>query len=206
MRTLSLIAAFSTLVIGIGIGCSPANGTSDPSNDDSNYTDGNDGGGGSSTSSGGTKKDAGKSSSSSSSGGSSSGSSTSGGASSSSSSGGSSGTSSSGSSGSTPTDQDCAAKTTADECGQCCDQAHNNGADVGDKVYMDCMCNSPGACKTECANSLCAGSEPQQGDACDTCLGNDTACGQKADDACNASADCKAFEACMNTAGCDQKN
>ena len=76
---------------------------------------------------------------------------------------------------------------------------------MGDKAFGDCLCGTPGTCKTQCAATYCAGKEPTQGDACDTCMTGATACDTAAQTACNANADCVAFSACVKSASCDTK-
>lgn len=106
-------------------------------------------------------------------------------------------------------DAACGAKTTAKDCGECCYQNHQAGADAADQAWGDCICGAGGACATQCATSLCSqnGSEPKQGDACDTCLQGQAAqaCDTTADTACKANADCVAFDACLTAAKCDDK-
>jgi len=109
----------------------------------------------------------------------------------------------------TGNDSACGAKTTAQDCGECCYQNHQAGADAADEAWGDCICGASGACATQCATSLCSqnGGEPKQGDACDTCLQGAAAkaCDQTADTACKANADCVAFDACIAAAKCDEK-
>ena len=109
----------------------------------------------------------------------------------------------------TGNDAACAAKTTAQDCGECCYQNHQAGADAADQAWGDCICGAGGACATECAATVCSqnGGMPKQGDACDTCLQGATAqaCETKADTACKANAECVAFDACLASAKCDDK-
>ena len=210
-QALYLSVAFVS--VALGVACTAARGSVDYGDD--GVTTGDDGGSGSSgsgSSSGGSSgsgHDGGRGSSGGSSGkGSSSGGSTSSGGSSGK--GSSSGGSTSSSSGSTSSsggtgDSACVATTTGADCSDCCANAHQAGAAVGDQAYGDCLCQTPGTCATECANSFCAGSLPQPGDTCDTCMQGATACDQAAVTACEGNADCKAFEACMTTANCDNK-
>jgi hypothetical protein len=123
----------------------------------------------------------------------------------------SSGAPSNGDAGPAPSGNDatCGTKTTAKDCGECCYQNHQAGADAADQAWGDCICGAGGACATQCATSLCSqnGAEPKQGDACDTCLEGQAAkaCDQTADTACKANADCVAFDACIAAAKCDEK-
>jgi len=111
--------------------------------------------------------------------------------------------------GGTAADALCGSKTSADDCYQCCFDAHPAGDEVQGKAYDECVCGTPGTCKTQCAKSYCSdnGPDPTPGDACDTCLNqaDDGACGQKAQTACDGNADCRAIDTCITNAKCDAK-
>jgi hypothetical protein len=76
---------------------------------------------------------------------------------------------------------------------------------VGANAYGNCACNSPGPCKTACADSYCKGKQPQQGDACYTCLEQQGQgeCGDASAQACHADPECVAFARCLAQAGCE---
>lgn len=136
--------------------------------------------------------------------------------SSSSSSGGSNNTSSSSSSGSTPTPPgdpqepntpapagNCAAEANADACFDCCAKGNEQGLDQAYQVFDTCACQTPGVCKTQCGNNYCAGQQPSA--ACETCLQGAQQCGQQADQACAANAQCKAAVDCFDASQCENK-
>lgn len=101
----------------------------------------------------------------------------------------------------TPTAGECSKKADGDACFDCCYAKAPAAYDAVEEVFAACICQAPGACKTDCADSFCgtdATKEPSA--ACSTCLkANAPTCGPKADAACEASAGCKAVEACART-------
>lgn len=137
--------------------------------------------------------------------------------SSSSSSGGNNNTSSSSSSGSTPKPPggdpqqpntpapagNCAAEANADACFDCCSKGNEAGLDQAYQVFDTCACQTPGVCKTQCGNNYCAGQQPTA--ACETCLQGAQQCGQQADQACAANAQCKAAVDCFDASQCENK-
>ncbi len=111
--------------------------------------------------------------------------------------------------GSNPTNA-CSAKTDAFSCFDCCDQQVGLTNFDGNKIWDDCACDAPGACKTACATTYCkapfGSTFPEEGDACDKCLlaQNDT-CGKVVDDACAKDATCAKAIACSDAAKCNDK-
>lgn len=184
----SIIVAFVS--ISAAVACTAATGTVDTRSQDETAAHGD---AGAASSSGASGKSSSSSGSTSSSGGSTS--------SSSGSTSSSGGSSSGGDAGTTAT---CTATTTGQACGDCCYTQHP-GANVGDDAFGSCVCQTPGTCATQCAATFCAGKATAQGDACETCLQGATQCEQTATTACNANADCAAFNACFQTAGCAAK-
>ena len=118
----------------------------------------------------------------------------------------------------TPTDQDggttpvptptgtCSASATQGACFTCCEKANPKALPILDQAFGQCACVSPGACANACSVSFCQGNPPPAGGSCDACLSaNDPSCGQKADTACLANADCKPLFACDDASGCAAK-
>jgi hypothetical protein len=99
----------------------------------------------------------------------------------------------------TPTADACGTKGTFDACFECCYQKNPTESDKADAVFLACVCEAPGACKTECGDSLC-GTDPNKAPsaACETCLTtNGAACDEKAKTACDASPGCKEVDDCV---------
>ena len=103
-------------------------------------------------------------------------------------------------------------KTVADGmgCFDCCFSFHKTGGGLDFQTYGGCVCETPGACKTECgATEFCkqGGTAIAKDDACDKCLTKEDTgtCGMKATAACAADADCKAFNACVTASSCQTK-
>ena len=103
---------------------------------------------------------------------------------------------------------ECGKKTTSQECGDCCSAKSPDADKIAVDAFTSCLCQTPGACKTECAESLCsagAGEKKEPTEACYTCLdtnGVGDACDANANTACEGDANCKALDACYASA-CD---
>ena len=95
---------------------------------------------------------------------------------------------------------------TSDACYTCCANNHATGANIWDNAFFGCICGAQGLCQTQCANTDCSSSNdagyPEAGDPCDICetnvTGADGGCSPSINSACNASADCVAFDNCVN--------
>jgi hypothetical protein len=189
-----LTVVAGTVVVAVA-GCSS-------SNSGGSFGGSSSGGGSGSGSSGGGDSAA---SSSSGSGSSSGGSSSSGGVS-----GGGSGSSSGGSADGGVSDTACDMMSTSDACYTCCANNHVSGANIWNTAFFDCICAAPngtqGLCQSQCANTDCSSSadagSPDAGDPCDICetdvTGADGGCTPSINSACTASADCVAFDNCVN--------
>lgn len=110
--------------------------------------------------------------------------------------------------GQTIDDNTCSGQTTKAQCEQCCLTVHPSGYKVYQAQLNDCVCNSPAACATECANEVCVNKPTTPNDACATCitsaLSSTGACYQGVADACQADSDCTAlFGTCIPP--CEQK-
>jgi hypothetical protein len=84
-------------------------------------------------------------------------------------------------------------------CFDACEAQNAAGTQVMDGLddqWTTCVC---GACAAACGQSLCAANptEPADGDACDTCMQNQTACDDAWENACNANADCQKLDQCQ---------
>lgn len=101
----------------------------------------------------------------------------------------------------------CASQAKAEACFDCCDPS-KTAFEASDKAYGDCIC-AAAKCGTQCAQTACNAAspkEPAQGDACDTCLmQNSDACGQSAASICDADANCKKASECVEAAKCFDK-
>ena len=105
-------------------------------------------------------------------------------------------------------DNTCGNQTSKNQCEQCCLTVHPSGYKVYQLELDDCVCNSPAACATECANEVCANKPTTPGDACSTCISNSLsstgACYQGVANACQSDSDCTAlFGTCIPP--CEQK-
>lgn len=100
----------------------------------------------------------------------------------------------------------CAGNGNQETCYTCCEEKNPKALPILFQAFGDCACVTPGACKAACAQSFCAGKDPQPGDACDKCLtGQDMACGQQADKACEGNADCAPLFKCDDDSKCEQR-
>ena len=105
-------------------------------------------------------------------------------------------------------DNTCSNQASKSQCEQCCLTVHPSGYKVYQQQLDDCVCNSPAACATECANEVCANKPTTPNDACSTCIQNALsstgACYQGVANACQADSDCTAlFGTCIPP--CEQK-
>ena len=110
--------------------------------------------------------------------------------------------------GNTIDDNTCSNQTTKSQCEQCCLTVHPSGYKIYQAQLDDCVCNSPAACATECANEVCANQPTTPNDACATCITNALsstgACYQAVANACQADSDCTTlFGTCIPP--CEQK-
>lgn len=106
-----------------------------------------------------------------------------------------------------PAGGSCGAKADQKSCFDCCEASAPGAFETLDKAFGDCVCAAD-KCGTACAASACAATpkEPAQGDACDTCIGQQLqACDTKAVDACNADPNCKKLLACDEASKCQTK-
>lgn len=102
----------------------------------------------------------------------------------------------------TPIDNQCAGTATQAACFQCCEQKNPGTAQKWNQFWDDCAC-AANRCGAQCAQTWCAGFLPNQGDACDTCLGNvSNACSTQADAVCKQDATCAPLVACDEGSGC----
>ena len=111
-------------------------------------------------------------------------------------------------SGTTIDDNTCSNQPSKSQCEQCCLTVHPSGYKVYQAQLNDCVCNSPAACATECANEVCANKPTTPNDACGACITNSLsstgACYQGVANACQADSDCTAlFGTCIPP--CEQK-
>jgi hypothetical protein len=102
----------------------------------------------------------------------------------------------------------CASQAKAQACFDCCDPSKGAVFEAADKALGDCVC-AAAKCGTQCAQSFCNAanpSEPQQGDACDSCLAQHyDACNQAASVICDGDANCKKASECIEAAKCYDK-
>jgi hypothetical protein len=106
--------------------------------------------------------------------------------------------------GTTPTNA-CAASTTRDECGQCCDEQNPAAVDAWGALWDACVC-APTACATQCGTSYCgpAGDAPTA--ECSDCISaNTSACTTKANTACPGDTKCAPLTACETASQCKNK-
>lgn len=90
----------------------------------------------------------------------------------------------------------CLNKADADGCFSCCDALDPKAFDAANAAADACLCGNTGACKTQCANTACKGSEPDQ--ACDTCIQSAPAakCEDTFFETCEKDASCAKILAC----------
>lgn len=99
----------------------------------------------------------------------------------------------------------CAAQPKLDACYECCEAASPSGVELLAKTFGECICAAD-KCGTACAQSACVEKDPQQGDACDTCIQQQfQACDTAAIAKCEADASCKKLFECEAAAKCDEK-
>lgn len=88
-----------------------------------------------------------------------------------------------------------------DSCKKCCHPSE--GYDLSQQIFDSCMCQ--GACKTPCADSVCAADAGAavESDECNNCLNSDpsaTGCSQQAQASCDTDPDCTRAVSCINDA------
>jgi len=105
------------------------------------------------------------------------------------------------------TGQDCSGETTLESCETCC--GYNQQIDEifaqAEETYIQCACTD--TCKTACG-TFCTDLQAEPSDECTTCLDSDPVaneCGPKADEGCNANAECKTFLECEEKSSCLDK-
>ena len=99
----------------------------------------------------------------------------------------------------------CGDKATLIECEVCCEEKQPKGADFFYAEADKCFCQTPGACKTACAATIC-NAEPKAPDqACIACLDQNSACYETAGKACANNADCQLMLKCDSESQCDKK-
>ena len=96
----------------------------------------------------------------------------------------------------------CAGTTTEAACFQCCEQKNPGTVTKWSQFWDDCAC-AANRCGAQCAQTWCAGFQPNAGDACDTCLNNvSNACSTQADAVCKQDATCAPLVLCDEASGC----
>jgi len=99
----------------------------------------------------------------------------------------------------------CSASADQSACYQCCETQNPAATDIFLAALDACLCQSPGACKTQCAGSICGGNAEPSAE-CETCMEaqNDT-CGQQAATACESNPACTPLFQCEEASGCAAK-
>ncbi len=79
----------------------------------------------------------------------------------------------------------------------CCALEHHEGLEVHHAAVVACYCTDA-TCKSECADSICAPPPNSLTAACEACADqHGVECGAQMEAACAASADCTAFQKCI---------
>jgi hypothetical protein len=95
----------------------------------------------------------------------------------------------------------CSAEGSEALCESCCMGVYIEGYDTYEMALASCACELPGACMSQCQNSLCMDNTPEAGDPCSTCVAKaiapDGGCGAQFTSQCNAS--CIAYVDCLAT-------
>lgn len=105
----------------------------------------------------------------------------------------------------TPVNDQCAGTANQGACFQCCEQKNPGTGAKWNQFWDDCAC-AANRCGAQCAQTWCAGFQPNLGDACDTCLNNvSNACSTQADAVCKQDATCAPLVACDEGSGCSTK-
>lgn len=101
-----------------------------------------------------------------------------------------------------PANNQCGGTATQSACFQCCEQKNPGTSAKWNQFWDDCAC-AANRCATQCAQTWCAGFQPNPGDACDACLNNVTnACSTQADAVCKQDATCAPLVLCDEGSGC----
>lgn len=101
-----------------------------------------------------------------------------------------------------PANNQCAGTASEAACFQCCEQKNPGTGTKWNQFWDDCAC-AANRCGAQCAQTWCAGFQPNQGDACDTCLNNvSNACSTQADAVCKQDATCAPLVLCDEGSGC----
>lgn len=101
---------------------------------------------------------------------------------------------------------ECAGTTSYGACEQCCANKHVQGGAVYYIAYVDCYCK-PTNCASPCSDSLCSSNIPAAPTvACKQCLkSKEASCASSIKTACEADANCYAFDSCIGYSGCFSK-
>jgi hypothetical protein len=111
----------------------------------------------------------------------------------------------SGDGGTTTATGPCADKATIETCEVCCEEKQPKGTDFFYQKLDECFCQTPGACKTQCAATICAAQPKAPDQACITCLNQNEACFDTAGKACQGNADCQLLIKCDEDSQCGKK-
>jgi hypothetical protein len=99
----------------------------------------------------------------------------------------------------------CGDKPTIQTCEVCCEEKQPKGTDFFYQQLDNCFCQTPGACKTQCAATICAAQPKAPDQACITCLDQNEACYDTAGKACEGNADCQLLLKCDEESQCGKK-
>jgi len=101
----------------------------------------------------------------------------------------------------------CADKATFEQCAICCEEKNPKGADHYYGALDNCLCVTPGPCKTACAATICNANPKAPDQACITCLESQAAdaCYETAGKSCEGNADCQQLLKCDGESQCSKK-
>jgi hypothetical protein len=104
-----------------------------------------------------------------------------------------------------PTGGSCGTTANVLECSMCCEQSLPQATGFYYAALTSCFCRTPGPCKTQCASTIC-GAQPIKPDpTCITCLEQNEACYDAADQACSGNRECQLLLKCDADSQCAQK-
>jgi hypothetical protein len=96
----------------------------------------------------------------------------------------------------------CAKEGSADACLNCCDEASPEAMPIYAGSFKSCVCETPGACATECQSSFCADIKPDS--ACAACLNSKAgSCEDTALSTCEKDTTCAPLLKCAKDSKCE---
>ncbi len=101
-------------------------------------------------------------------------------------------------------DDACGATSGKDACFQCCSNGHAAGYNVLVALFAECICRSPGTCKTQCGTNYCQDPSTATSE-CATCVQGSTCRDDSHAQCAGAGGECGAYLSCTTSQSCASK-